>query len=109
MQASNPVPVIGNWYQDREQGNIFKVVAYDEDDQAIEIQYLDGEVEEYDLGTWSELPITDIAAPEDWRSGFELSQEDAEDPDDPIRPDEWSDTVDQLESAEPDIEDDWNE
>lgn len=102
-------PVIGNWYQDAEQGSIFEVVAYDEDEQTIEIQYLDGEVEEYDLDNWSEMAITGIAPPEDWRSGFELAEEDAADPDDPIHPQDWAGALNQLEADEFGVEDDWAE
>ncbi len=102
-------PVVGNWYQETNQGSIFEVVAYDEDEQTIEIQHLDGEVEEYDLETWAELAIAGIAAPEDWRSGFELAEEDAEDPDDPMRPDDWSGALNQVEADEIEGDDDWTE
>ena len=44
-------PTIGNWY--RIQGSdSFEVVAYDEDDGTIELQYFDGTVEEMDLEDW---------------------------------------------------------
>ena len=102
-------PVVGNWYQDTAQGSIFEVVAYDESEQTIEIQHLDGEIEEYDLDTWAELTITAIAPPEDWRSGFELAQEDAEDPDEPMHPEDWSGALNQIEADEIGVEDDWAE
>ena len=44
-------PTIGNWY--RIQGSdSFEVVAFDEDDATIELQYFDGTVEEMDLEDW---------------------------------------------------------
>lgn len=103
-------PVIGNWYQNAELGSIFEVVALDEDEETIEVQHLDGEVEEYDLDAWRELPIAAVAPPEDWRSGFELSREDAADPDDTAQPPEdWVDAVDHLEADSISLDDDWPE
>src|SRR3954468_9833324 len=44
-------PRIGNWY--RIQGNeSFEIVAFDEDDGTIELQYFDGTVEEMDIEDW---------------------------------------------------------
>jgi hypothetical protein len=44
-------PVIGNWY--RIQGSdSFEVVAVDDDDGTIELQYFDGTVEEMDIEDW---------------------------------------------------------
>ncbi|MBK6280835.1 MAG: hypothetical protein IPF57_23230 [Gammaproteobacteria bacterium] len=102
-------PVVGNWYQETEQGSIFEVVAYDEEEQTVEIQHLDGEVEEYDLDTWRDMTITGIEPPEDWRSGFELAQEDAELADEPRHPEDWSGALNQIEPDDIGIEDDWVE
>lgn len=43
-------PVIGDWY--RSHGQLFEVVAMDEDEQLIEIQHADGNLEEMDLDDW---------------------------------------------------------
>ena len=102
-------PVVGNWYQETEQGSIFEVVAYDEEEQTVEIQHLDGEVEEYDQDTWRDMTITGIEPPEDWRSGFELAQEDAELADEPRHPEDWSGALNQIEPDDIGIEDDWVE
>ena len=102
-------PIIGNWYQNPEVGSVFEVVAFDEEEETVEIQHLDGEVEEYDLDTWKEMNLAGIAPPEDWRSGFELSQEDSADPDDTQRPEDWSGALNQIEPEEIGIDDDWSE
>ena len=47
-------PDIGNWYKDREYNASFTVVATDDTEQNIEIQYFNGEIEEVDLETWYE-------------------------------------------------------
>ena len=44
-------PTIGNWYR-IQGGDSFEVVAYDEDDGTIELQYFDGTVEEMDIEDW---------------------------------------------------------
>ena len=50
-------PTIGNWY--RIQGSdSFEVVAYDEDDGTIELQYFDGTVEEMDIQDWQAAGAT---------------------------------------------------
>ena len=41
-------PVIGKWFR-RPNGNMFEVVAVDEDDHTIEIQHFDATIEEVDL------------------------------------------------------------
>ena len=82
--------VISTWYQDRLTGALFEVVAYDEASDSIEFQYVDGEVGEYDGQTWSELDLLPAAAPEDWRSPYELSDEDRQYYDSDIVPENWS-------------------
>ena len=44
-------PTIGNWYRILG-GDSFEIVAFDEDDGTIELQYFDGTVEEMDLEDW---------------------------------------------------------
>ncbi len=44
-------PVVGDWY--RSHGQLFEVVATDEDEQLIEIQHADGNLEEIDLDDWT--------------------------------------------------------
>ncbi|MEE8119680.1 MAG: DUF6763 family protein [Gammaproteobacteria bacterium] len=76
MNDQIPVqPVIGNWYRDIT-GEIFEIVAIDEDDATIEIQHFDGTVEEIDLGTWNELPMETAAQPEDWSGSLDIERED---------------------------------
>ena len=69
-------PIIGNWYRNQETGNDFEVVALDEDAQTVEIQYFDGELEEFDLDAWYELPIDPIEAPEAWSGPFDEMEPD---------------------------------
>lgn len=67
-------PIIGTWYQDQGSGQKFEVVAMDGD--SIELQHIDGEIEELDLDSWLERPIGRIAPPEDWTAPYELEGDD---------------------------------
>jgi hypothetical protein len=72
-----PVPkaTIGQWYR-RTNGQIFEVVAIDEDDATVELQFFDGTIDEVDLETWSKLLIEKVAAPEDWSGSVDMDPED---------------------------------
>lgn len=59
-------PIVGNWYENLEKGLKFEVVAVDEDEGLVEVQYFDGDIEEIDLETWYDLEIEPAEAPEDW-------------------------------------------
>ena len=71
-------PTIGNWY--RIQGSdSFEVVALDEDDGTIELQYFDGTVEEMDLEDWQAAheggALEEIEPPEDWTGSVDVDPE----------------------------------
>ncbi|MFN2287775.1 MAG: DUF6763 family protein [Chromatocurvus sp.] len=92
-------PLIGRWYRDLETGELFEVVARDDEAETAEVQYLDGEIAEYEAEVWAALALAPAAEPEDWRSAFELSDEDGIDPDLPFHPQDWGNP---LNSIEPD-------
>ena len=71
----SPTPIIGDWYRGPT-GDLFEVVAVDNDDATIEIQYFDGTLEEYDLETWNAQGIIEASAPEDWTGSVDVDQED---------------------------------
>lgn len=73
----NPEAVVGKWYQDVNDGMVFEVVALDED--AIEVQTLDGSVSEFEVDWWQDFSIEPISPPKDWHSAYELSSEDRAD------------------------------
>ena len=66
---SELIPTVGTWYRNLEDGCLFEVVATDEDDGTIEIQYFESEIEELDMDTWEEMELEMTAAPEDWSRG----------------------------------------
>jgi len=66
-----PDPVIGAWYE-QACGQLFRVVALDEDDGTVEVQYFDGTIEELGREEWPELLLTSAAAPEDWSGSVDM-------------------------------------
>ncbi len=69
------LPGIGDWYRD-ESGNTFEIVALDEDEGTIEIQYFDGAVEELDADAWPELALEAAEPPEDWSGSLDIDRDD---------------------------------
>jgi len=70
-----PNPAIGRWYR-RTNGQLFEVVAFDDDDGTIELQFFDGTIDEVDRETWSKLLIERVAPPEDWSGSVDMDPED---------------------------------
>jgi hypothetical protein len=59
-------PVVGLWYNHLDKGDLFQVVALDEQSGTIEIQEFDGDLDEIDLEEWRQMNIEAAAPPEDW-------------------------------------------
>src|ERR1700733_4253975 len=59
---------------------LFEVVAIDDQDQTIEIQYFDGTVTEMDFDSWNEQLLDELIdaadAPEDWSGAVDVEAED---------------------------------
>jgi uncharacterized protein YciU (UPF0263 family) len=74
-----PLPSIGDWYRQKEGGALFEVVAYDDDDGTIEIQYFDGTVEEMDIedweGQWEDGALEIADPPEDWSGSVDVDSD----------------------------------
>ena len=64
-------PIIGSWYKDLENDLMFKVVAIEESDDSIEVQYYNGDIGEYDRDSWYNSTIDYIEDPEDWSAPFD--------------------------------------
>ena len=90
-------PRVGKWYKDVIAGSVFEVVAVDDKQRTIETQLLDGELAEYDMESWDELSAVEVEEPEDWRSPFSLSSEDAHFDDETLYPDDFADPLDRFE------------
>ena len=88
-------PEIGSWYRDI-QNRLFEVIALESED-AIEVQYIDGDITEYDRESWDMLGVNIISEP-----GVSLgsSEETLDDNffSEKLKPISWDDVVDDVEN-----------
>jgi hypothetical protein len=72
-------PVVGEWYRGAT-NELFEVVAIDDEDETIEVQYFDGTVAEMDFDAWNEQLLDRMLdpaeAPEDWSGAVDVEAED---------------------------------
>lgn len=90
-------PTPGQWYENVEEEESFRVLSVDEDSELIEIEYLDADIEEIDLEAWHEMDLELIEEPEGWSE--------PEDDDD----DEDEEEDDDDEDEDDDDDDDWDD
>ena len=93
-------PVPGKWYEDLEEEESFRVLKVDEDAELVEIEHLDGEIEEIDLETWHEMDLEPTEEPEGWAESEEEEEDEDEDDED------WDEDEDDEDEGD---EDDWDE
>ncbi len=92
-------PKIGGWFKTAT-GQNFEVVALDEEDGTVEIQYYDGAVEELDMDTWEELAMEPIEPPEDWSGSMDMEREDYGVDLEQNTPESWSNPLDDIDREE---------
>jgi len=74
--------VIGEWYLSHETHEQFEVVALDDLTGTIDIQYFDGNIDEFDLEIWDQMDVDPCAPPEDAQRGaFEMEFDGIDDTD----------------------------
>lgn len=95
-------PVAGQWYENIDENESFRVLRVDEDSELIEIEYLDGDIEELDLDTWQELDLDKIDQPEGWSAADDQEEEEEE----KEEKDEIEETWDEDEDED---DEDWDE
>lgn len=97
-------PVKGQWYENVEEDETFRVLSVDEDAELVEIEYLDGDIEELDLDAWHEMDLERIEEPEGWAGGDEDDDDEEEDDldDDEDDDDDWDEDDDED-------DDDWED
>lgn len=94
-------PVPGQWYEDLDREEVFKVVSLDPDDMMVRIQWLDGEFEDLDLEAWNELDLEQAEEPEGWVDEDETLDEDEED----LEEEDWDEEDDEDEDWDDEDED----
>jgi len=85
-------PIVGQWYRGSTD-QLFEVVAVDDQDETIEIQYFDGSVTEIDFDSWDDQLRDELLeaadAPEDWSGAVDVDSDLDRDFEDTARP-PWS-------------------
>jgi hypothetical protein len=100
-------PAKGQWYQNVEEDETFRVLTVDEDAELVEIEYLDGDIEEMDIDTWHEMDLEKIEEPEGWADKDDEEDEDEdEDLDEDEDDEDWDDDDDEDDDDLDDDEDD---
>jgi hypothetical protein len=99
-------PVKGQWYENVEEDETFRVLSVDEDAELVEIEYLDGDIEELDLDAWHEMDLERIPEPEGWAAND--TDADDDDDDDDEEDDDLDEDDDDWDDDEDDDED-WDE
>jgi hypothetical protein len=98
-------PVKGQWYENVEEDETFRVLTVDEDAELVEIEYLDGDIEEMDIDTWHEMDLEKIEEPEGWADEEEDEDEDEDEDDLDEDEDEDDDDWDDDDEDEDDLDD----
>ena len=84
-------PVPGQWYENLEEEESFRVLSVDEDSELIEIEYLDGDIEEIDLEAWHEMDLEHTQEPEGWSESEDDEDEDEDEDDEDFDDDDDED------------------
>ena len=95
-------PVAGQWYENIDESESFRVLSVDEDSELIEIEYLDGDIEELDLDTWREFDLDKIDQPEGWSAPEEEDEEEKKNDKDEEDEEDWDEDDDED-------DEDWDE
>lgn len=100
-------PVQGQWYEDLDENEIFKVLTLDPDAETVQVQYEDGDIEVMDLDTWHELDLEKAAQPEGWSDDVAAGTEEADDDEDwdEDEDDDWEDDDEEDEDLDDDYSD----
>jgi len=69
-------PLVGTWYHYPQKAEKFRVVAVDTEAETVEIQYFDGNIDEFSLENWYGLDVEPIEAPEDWTGPMDNVEQD---------------------------------
>ena len=102
-------PVQGQWYEDLEENEVFRVLSVDPDEEIIEVQYENGDIEEMDLDTWHELDLERAQEPEGWASDDDDDEEEEEEEEDEDDWDEDEDDDDWDDDDDEDLDDDYSD
>lgn len=71
-------PVLGAWYRNLGDDEVFQVVVFDETDGVVELQFESGDVQALELDDWYALELESVPEPEEWSAAADAEDEDEE-------------------------------
>ncbi|MEQ1440341.1 DUF6763 family protein [Fontimonas sp. SYSU GA230001] len=84
-------PEVGQWYRRAGTEQAFVVVAVDERDGAVEVQYFDGTVDELRLAQFVGQELERCEAPQDWTGPFDgIARDDLGATETDMSPEDWN-------------------
>jgi len=89
-------PLVGTWFLELETNQRFEIVAIDDKQRTIEVQYYDGDVGEFDIESWGALNIIETETPD---AAYSSADSNSPFADDVLHMDSYTNP---LESIEPD-------
>jgi Family of unknown function (DUF6763) len=100
--ATEADPIVSTWYKHLDKGQKFQVVAVD-NDNLVEIQYFDGDIEEFDLDDWYLMDLEQIESPEDISGALDVSEiEDLGPSISDTNPDDWDNSIPEFKDDQSD-------
>lgn len=101
--ATGEDPIVDQWYQLVDKERQFKVISIEETAGIVEVQYMDGEIEEMDIDDWYALDVESIDEPEDWAAKDEEAEAEEEE--------DWAedDVEEDAEEDEDEDDEDWDD
>jgi hypothetical protein len=69
-------PEVDQWYRHTDKGQRFSVIAFEPDEDTVEVQHFDGDLEEFSLDEWYDLDIEKSEEPENWSGAFDIGEAD---------------------------------
>lgn len=63
-------PIEGSWYE-TDTGGVFMVLKADTASGLVDVQYLNGRVDQFDRALWDGLDLTQVEPPDEWRADMD--------------------------------------
>lgn len=67
-------PIVGNWYEHLDKGQLFRVVAVDDTNGLVEIQNIDGNLDEIEFPQWKDMDIELAEEPENFSGPYDVGE-----------------------------------
>ena len=97
IMSGSADPIIGQWYHYPQKAEKFQVTAIDEHAATVEIQYFDGNLDEFDISAWYAMAVERIEAPEDWTGPMDNIEKDDLNPvGTEMRREDWAAPYDEI-------------